>query len=136
MLLTAADLEIASRTVWAEARGEPYHGKLAVAHVLINRWNSKAGQFRKDDTLASTCLRHLQFSAWTLNDPNFGLLHTVGLADATYRNCMRAVLEALDGEDLTRGSTHYHTTAIEPFWVKGHDPVVVIGRHAFYVGIK
>jgi len=63
-------------------------------------------------------------------------MQMVNVADPMYRDCMRAVLEACDGPDPTSGATHYHTTAIAPYWAEGHTPVVTIGNHAFYVGIK
>lgn len=36
------DLEVAARTVWGEARGEPPEGRLAVARVIVNRWRAGA----------------------------------------------------------------------------------------------
>jgi N-acetylmuramoyl-L-alanine amidase len=136
MLLLASDIDIAARTVWMEGRGEPYVGMKAIAHVLRNRWVSTSGQFRKDDTLATTCLRHVQFSAWTRGDPNFTKAHAVTVADEVFRLCLRAVLEAFDELDPVGGATHYHTKTIMPYWAEGHQPVKAIGNHLFYVGIK
>tara|TARA_Y100000310_G_scaffold25627_1_gene24514 strand:+ start:8923 stop:9333 length:411 start_codon:yes stop_codon:yes gene_type:complete len=135
MLLLASDIDIAARTVWMEGRGEPYAGMRAIAHALINRWCSNSGQFRRDDTLATTCLRHAQFSAWTKGDPNFDKAHVVTVADEVFRLCVRAVLEALDEDDPLEGATHYHTKAIMPYWAEGHQPVKAIGNHLFYTGI-
>ena len=135
-MLSASDLDIAARTVWGEARGETFEGQRAVAHVLINRWRSNAGQFKKDDTLATACLRHQQFSIWTKDDLNFAKLHQVGWDDAHLRLSMRAVLEAIDEPDPLSGATHYHTVSISPYWAKGHEPIKRIGEHLFYVGVK
>jgi len=138
MILTASDIDIAARTLWAEARGEPYEGKLAVAHVLFNRWKTSKGQFRKDDTLATTCLRHKQFSAWTRGDPNFVHMQTIGFNDKPFRDCMRALLEAMDSEDPTHGSRHYHTKAMgwPVSWGERKQPVYEIGRHLFYNSVR
>ena len=137
-LLTASDLDIAARTLYGEARGESYEGKLAVAHVLLNRWRTNDGQFRKDDTLATTCLRHFQFSAWTKGDPNFIHMQTIGPGEKPYRECMRAVLEAMDSEDPTHGSRHYHTKAMgwPATWGERKTPVYESGRHQFYNDVK
>ncbi len=132
LLLTASDIDIAARTLWGEARGEDHRGRLAVAHVLINRWKTNKGQFRKDDTLATACLRHVQFSVWNQRDGNFKKLFSVDMNTKAFRECMGAILEALDGDDLTFGSRHYHTVAIKPGWAKGHKPAFSHGNHIFY----
>lgn len=135
MILTTEDIMIAARTVYGEARGEEFEGMKAVAHVLINRWKSRIGQFSRDDTLATTCLRNGQFSAWNQGDPNFGVIQTVSFDDKAFRLSLRAILEALEGEDTTKGSTHYHAEWASPGWAEGHTPAVQIGQHIFYVGI-
>lgn len=134
MILTFADIEIAARTVWAEARGEGYAGQYAVACVLKNRLQSNKGVFARDDTLATACLRHLQFSAWTREDPNFRKMQTVSLDDPKLLQCLGAVVDALNSElDTTHGSLHYHAVHIlTPKWAKGHEPVAQIGGHLFY----
>ena len=132
-LLLLSDLDIAARTVFGEARGESYAGKVAVARVMVNRWHTTTGQFAKDDTLATACLRHVQFSAWSIGDPNFGKMFAIDVRDFTFRECWRAVLEAVDlPVDPTGGALHYHTVDIAPSWAIGKTPIAIIGRHAFY----
>lgn len=131
-MMLLADLEILARTVWGEARGETYDGKKAVAHVMLNRWRSERGQFAKDDTIATACLRHVQFSTWNKGDANFDKMQMIGLDDLMFRACMRACLEAFDEEDFTEGSTHYHTRAVNPDWALGHTPTLQLGSHIFY----
>lgn len=138
MLLLPADLDIAERTIYAEARGDGPEGRRAVAHVLVNRWESKTGQWKRDDTLATVCLRHLQFSVWTPGDPNFEKLFRVTVMDEIFRDCGIAIREVLNNAtDLTLGSRHYHTRAIEPLWIKlghGHTrkPCYATEGHLFY----
>lgn len=140
MLLLAADIDIGTRTIWGEARGADYHHQVLIAHALKNRWYRTDGQFARDDTLATTCLRHVQFSCWNADDPNFAKLFATGPADEQYRQCQRALLEALDAvADPTFGATHYHTLARPgyaktwpPDWARGHTPSLVDGPHAFY----
>lgn len=127
-----SDIDICARTAYGETRGESYQGMKAVAHVMINRWRSNLGQFEKDDTLATACLRHLQFSCWTKADPNFKAMEDVTFNDRKFRDAWRAVLEALDEYDFTQGSLHYHTDNIKPSWTEGHRHVIAVGKHMFY----
>lgn len=130
MSLTPGDLDIVARTVYGEARGESFEGKKAVVHVIINRTNHKAS--KRDHSLAATALRWRQFSAWNTSDPNRRRMEATALSDETFRECMRAVLTALDEIDPTKGSRHYHTNTISPGWARGHKPVAAIGSHVFY----
>lgn len=133
MDLLLSEIDIAARTVWGEARGESYRDKLAVAHVLFNRLAREDGQFRRDDTLATTCLRHVQFSVWNKGDRNFLQLFAVQYDSKSLRECMQAVLEVANGsEDFTLGATHYHTHAISPNWAEGHQPSFESAAHKFY----
>ena len=140
-MLRLSDLDIATCTIIGEAAGEPWEGKLAVAYVLLNRWRTKKGQFARDDTLATTCLRHLQFSVWTAKDPGFERLYEYGPRGKVYRECMRAMLTAIDEivSDPTNGALHYHTvarpawaTSWPPNWAEGHEPSAAIAGHVFY----
>lgn len=136
MTLLFADYEILARTVYGEARGETYKGKKAVAHVMINRWRSTTGQFKRDDTLATACLRHLQFSCWDAIDEasrrNLERMLSVPPGDPVFRECYRAGLEAFDEADFTNGATHYHTKDILPAWAVGRVPCFGEGKHVFY----
>jgi spore germination cell wall hydrolase CwlJ-like protein len=132
MLLS--DLDIAARTVYGEARGEGPAGRRGVAQVIVNRWRCDSGQFVRDDTLATACLRHKQFSAWAKGDPNLAAMQEVGYKNRDLLDCMRHVLEAVrsDADTLTMGSLHYHADHITPGWAEGHEPVVSLGHHKFY----
>lgn len=57
-----AAARIISYTLYAEARGEPFKGKMAVAAVIQTRAR------RSNTSLAETCLKDKQFSCW--NDLN------------------------------------------------------------------
>lgn len=130
----AADLDICARTVWAEARGEGFEGMKAVAHVLLNRVRSQAGQFARDDTLASACLRHLQYSCWNLGDPNFDKMFDLAFDSGSFRAAWRATLEAIDEDDFTGGALHYYASTMPapPPWAAGHTPCFTLGKHIFF----
>ncbi len=127
------DILIAARTVYGEARGQPYEGQKAVAHVLINRWKWKRGD--SDHSLAAAALRWLQFSAWNENDPNREILENADWDSAALRTALKAVLEALDEPDFTQGARHYHTRHVSPNWSRGRTPDLVVGDHLFFRGI-
>lgn len=137
--MTPGDLDIMARTIYGEARGQPYEGKKAVAHVILNRLL----RYVNDNTISKVCLRHLQFSCWNRGDPNVVTLQTVPLddlqaatsTDKEFRSCLRAALEAFDEEDFTKGATHYHTPAVSPPWSQGKTPCLVIGGHRFFNNI-
>jgi N-acetylmuramoyl-L-alanine amidase len=125
MTLSIEDILIASRTLFGEARGEPYQGQKAVAHVILNR-------ARKEGSVAAACLRPKQFSAWNIGDATRERMVTVTTEDPKFRTAIRAFLEAVDEADFTQGSCHYHVKTISPYWAQGHTPCLVIGAHAFY----
>lgn len=127
-----ADLDILARTVWGEARGEPYDGQIAVAQVVLHR---VASQHRRETTIAGAATEPYQFSCWLPSDPNRVQLMTITLGDRTFRVAYRAAIEAVDAADLVEGATHYHTHEVLPAWARGREPVAIIGRHRFYAGI-
>ena len=124
-----------ARTIYGEARGEPWAGKLAVAHVVINRAVSDTEWW--GDSVTSVCRHPFQFSCWNDGDPNRDLIETVSLSDRAYVECYAAALRALSGgtDDPTAGATHYHAHGVEPSWAAGKDPCAMIGGHLFYGNI-
>lgn len=130
MTILLEDILIGGRTIFGEARGQPYEGMKAVGHVLINRWKFHTGD--RDHSLAAAALRWLQFSAWNENDPNREKMGSVDFNHPQFRLSIRAMLEAVDELDYTLGAKHYHTSSISPQWAQGKTPCLVIGDHAFY----
>lgn len=133
-------------TIYGEARGEPQKGKVAVAWTIRNRYEARSWY---GDSIKGVCLKPWQFSVWNEKDPNRGLLERMKsnakdkdtqkhLNSPAWFACLDAAIKVLYGsvEDLTRGSTHYHTTSISPKWSVGHKPVAEIGHHVFYNTVK
>lgn len=127
------DCAILTRTVWGEARGEPHLGKLAVAWVVVNRFRS--GKWYAGKSIASTCLKAYQFSAWDTGDPNREKMCDATLADLD--ECQAAALAALLGtqDDPTDGCCHYLAEGANAAWADGLTPHRIIGRHLFYKGV-
>ena len=119
-------------TIWMEARGETYHGKLAVAEVVRNRTRRR---YSSDGTVASTVLTPFQFSGWMTKDPNRIPSAKIDDADPVVADCVKAWREALAGSNLVRNALLYYAPAVvvEPDWVSRCTRVATIGAHQFYV---
>lgn len=130
MQVTFEDLKYMALTVWGEARGEPYPGKVAVAWVLYNR------AVHDNMSLQAVATAKWQFSCWNKGDPNNSLITDPKFNTniQSFRDSMAACIEVLDAEnpDATKGSRHYCVTTLNPDWAKGHTPVYTVGMHKFY----
>ena len=138
VILTPGDLDIGWRTVWMEARGEPYEGKVAVAWVIRNRLEYRIGD--RWNTIAQVCLDWLQFSGWRESDPNFMAAQKETLTPVAI-DCIRALCEVMNGDkahDPTHGARHYYAPAAMPKntpvpgWAMGQTPAAKIGAHVFF----
>ncbi|GAB6052896.1 hypothetical protein JCM17960_17160 [Magnetospira thiophila] len=134
-------VDILARTLYGEARGEPFSGLEAVACVVMNR--VRRGQKRRNGywwgtTVEEVCLKPWQFSCWNDNDPNRKLLERVKASDPVFGRCLSVARRALNRQlpDPTDGATHYHTRGVVPDWSFGKQPCVMIGHHLFYNNVE
>jgi len=134
MIFALDDILIAARTVYGEARDQPFRGQKAVAHVLCNR--VQAGDGGPDHSLAAAALRWRQFSMWNPGNANRAKAMTADVDDPSFRHALHAVLAALDEDDFTQGARHYHAQHIKPEWAVGRKPVAEIGTHVFYNNVE
>lgn len=130
--MNRADLYCMARTIYGEARGEDLDGKIAVAHVILNRFRS--GKWFAGLSLAETCLQPRQFSCWNDGDPNRAPVMEADIGDRAFAESLYAALGAMTGHfaDPTARSCHYHADSARPGWARGRLPAVTIGRHVFY----
>lgn len=121
LLQALPDAKLMALLLWHEARGEPTVGKLAVAHVVINRVDKQSWYGR---SIRDVITKPYQFSCF--NDDNFAIHY-----DPV---CMAISELALGGAtvDVTRGATHYHADYVTPNWLSGMRFLVRYGRHLFY----
>lgn len=107
-----------ARLVEAEARGESFEGKVAVASVVLNRKNDKAFP----DTISGVIYERGQFS------PVYnGSINWKPSADS-----LKAVDRALSGYDNTMGSLYFYNPSIATStWLASLETVVTIGSHVF-----
>lgn len=124
-------IDVLARTIWGEARSEPFEGKLAVAWTIKNRMHDK----RWPDTWVDVASQAKQFSCWNDRDPNRPKLLAVTMEDQAFCESYRAALEVMFGTtaDVTEGSNHYHTVAMNlPNWASADKATRTISSHVFY----
>lgn len=134
MAQLVSDLAWATLTIWMEARGEPYAGKLGVAEVIRNRMRRS---YNSDGTLVGTVLTPVQFSGWNTHDVNRIVAARLDEHEPMLVECQRAWGEAMFGMSNTvRGAVLYYNPAgvtETPAWAVGRQAVVVLGRHHFFL---
>ncbi len=112
------DLNLLSRLVYGEARGEPYTGQVAVAAVVLNRVrNSKF-----PNTIAGVIYQRGAFDV--VSDGQINLTPN--------STAKKAAQDALNGWDPSYGSIYYFnpSTATNK-WIWSRPHVVTIGKHRF-----
>ena len=109
-----------ARNIYYEAKGEPYIGQIAVAHITFNR-AEKVGSF------CEVVHKPKQFS-WTLiKDIKKPSGKEWEMAKHTARMFARGV-RVKNLEDVE----HYHTAQVNPKWDNNMNMVAAIGGHQFY----
>lgn len=120
-------------TIWGEARGEPYEGKLGVAWVLRNR--AKRWKFK----MSRVVLKAWQFSFWNTDDPSRDDISDIDPDSPIWLECLKAASAAYFelGEDPTKGAIYYlnplSLKSLPSWWDTDGDHMseVAIGRHRF-----
>ena len=121
---TKNDIECLTKNIYYEARGEDHRGRVAVAHVTLNR--VKAGYW--GDSICKVVYAKKQFS-WTLAKK---LPRPDSKLWAESEAVARKVLAGHRIRGLTK-SLYYHATYIkDPKWADPKHEVGQIGNHVFY----
>ena len=115
---SSSDLNLLARLVYAESRGEPYTGQVAVASVVLNRVKSSSFP----NSIAGVIYQSGAFSV--VNDGQINLM-----PNATAK---KAAQDAMNGWDPTYGAIYYFNpkTATNK-WIWSRPVTVVIGNHRF-----
>jgi len=122
-------LDVAARTVWGEARGDP-ESLPAVAAVLVNRLRSG----KHGETLEDVALQPKQFSAWNPGDPNRPKMLSVPEEDPLLAR-IRGIIEGLvsgEVEDPTGGAEFYFTGRTPSWDFRKLEPAGKLGAHRFF----
>ena len=137
---TEEDLDVATRTLVGEARGESFDGLIAVAWCIRNRVEADLHGDGKPDWwgegITAVCMKKWQFSCWW--DEQAPRLRKWPTSDQQYLRCRDAARLVFKGQapDPTNGATHYCTLESNPAWSRGKRPSKVIGNHKFYNNVE
>jgi N-acetylmuramoyl-L-alanine amidase len=127
------DLEIAARTAWMEARGEPYDGECAVIWTFRHRL---ARPKRFGQTLAAVCLQPFQYSCWNTRDPNRQAMAVLADDDpelVRFRTIVDAIFQAdMALDPVAQACFYYARGTPEPDWAFDKTPCAEIGNHLFF----
>lgn len=114
-------------TIYAEARGEPLEGKVAVAQVIANRAKLRG------TSMADECLRPKQFSCWNggMKSPAMLLLKTKASIWA-WKECVEAmaIIEREERKHPATYTHYYNPKLATPGWSLGVKQTK-IGNHVF-----
>ena len=112
------ELYLLAKCIYAEARGEPYVGQVAIGAVVLNRVKDS----RFPNTISGVIYQPLAFTAVADGQINLN-------PDQTAIN---AANDALNGWDPTYGCLYYYNPATATSkWIWGLPVVLKIGRHNF-----
>ena len=154
---SAEDVKCLTENMYHEARSDGYAGMYATTMVVINRVND----WRYPDTVCDVVHQGPVKESWkTAQHKDLSELDRIyfpiknkcqfswycdGRADTMYdedslyiaTEIAYLVLGTYESEnivDITEGSTHYHTTAVSPYWIggRGMAKITQIGSHIFY----
>ncbi len=117
---TSADVYLLAKTIYAEGRGEPYTGQVAIGAVILNRVRSR--EF--PNTVSGVVYQKHAFTA--VSDGQINLTPN--------DTAMRAAKDALGGWDPTGGALYYYNPAVATSaWIFDRQTVTVIGKHVFAI---
>ena len=121
LYITQSDVDLMAKLVYAESRGEPFEGKVAVASVVLNRVL---------DYNFPNSIRDVIFQ------PNaFSCVYQNNIVAYPDKNCYDAVYSALSGVDPTNEALYFYNPATATCsWMKTtkKSDLRSIGHHVFF----
>jgi N-acetylmuramoyl-L-alanine amidase len=113
-----SDVYLLAQLVYAEARGEPYKGQVAVAAVVLNRVESS----KFPNSIAKVIYQSGAFSV--VDDGQINL--------APDQTALSAARDAINGWDPAGGALfYYNPNTATSGWIWSRPVIVVIGNHKF-----
>ena len=117
---SSADVYLLAQTIYAEGRGEPYTGQVAIGAVILNRVRNNAFP----NTISGVVYQKHAFTA--VSDGQINLTPN--------DTAMKAARDAINGWDPTGGALYYYNPAIATSaWIFDRQTVTVIGKHVFAI---
>lgn len=121
LYVTQSDVDLLAKLIYAESRGEPYEGKVAVASVVLNRVLSPGFP----DSIQGVIFQPKAFSC----------VKNGSIKAYPDENCYSAVYDALKGVDPTNEALYFYNPSIATCsWMKStaKQNVKTIGHHVFF----
>jgi N-acetylmuramoyl-L-alanine amidase len=113
-----SEVYLLAKCIYAEARGEPYLGQVAVGAVVMNRLNSK---------LFPSTVAAVIYEPWAFTAVNDGQINL-----EPNQTAIRAALDAISGQDPTGGCLfYYNPTTATCKWIRTREIHLEIGNHVF-----
>jgi len=124
-------VEILAKTIYTEARGESYKGKLAVATIIWNRANNNT--WRKLG-LSGVCLQKKQFSGWNNGEPRIKI--NTYLEQKAWNDSLELAKSMVDNTfrplaALKDSTYYYNPKKATPSWGKKLKNIKFVGNHKF-----
>jgi N-acetylmuramoyl-L-alanine amidase len=119
--ITKSDIDLMAKLVYAESRGEPFEGKVAVASVVLNRVLSP----KFPNTIKGVIFEPNAFSCVKNNN-------IIAYPD---QKCYDAVYQAIKGTDPTHEALFFYNPKISTCsWMKAIKKIdsLTIGQHTFF----
>ena len=117
---SSSDVYLLARTIYAEGRGEPYTGQVAIGAVVLNRVRSSSFP----NTIAGVVYQKHAFTA--VSDGQINLTPN--------ETAMKAARDAINGWDPTGGALYYYNPAVATSsWIFDRQTITVIGKHVFAI---
>lgn len=117
---SSSDVYLLAKTIYAEGRGEPYVGQVAIGAVILNRIRSDAFP----NTVSGVVYQKHAFTA--VSDGQINLTPN--------ETAMKAAKDAINGWDPSGGALYYYNPAIATSsWIFDRQTVTVIGKHVFAI---
>lgn len=117
---SSSEVYLLAKTIYAEGRGEPYTGQVAIGAVVLNRVRNS--QF--PNTISGVVYQKHAFTA--VSDGQINLTPN--------DTAMKAARDAINGWDPTGGAIYYYNPAVATSaWIFDRQTVTVIGKHVFAI---
>lgn len=117
---TSSEMYLLAKTIYAEGRGEPYVGQVAIGAVIMNRIRSAAFP----NTISGVVYQKGAFTA--VDDGQINLTPN--------ETALKAARDAINGWDPTGGALYYYNPAVATSaWIFDRQTVTVIGKHVFAI---
>lgn len=117
------ELECLSKAIYLEARGEPFEGRLAVAHTIINRTHHP----QYPDTICEVVHQPHQITGVHRQLP-------INYNSKIWEECVKDSFMVMKGlvSDVSQGAIMYYAhNIVTPYWRDAYKTTVKIGGHTF-----